>query len=444
VEVSTRKKISSIYYQIVQDIAFIPTIFSLLFAAVAFALIRLDDTYVSKNLIEFFPYLFMRSATHAADVITTLLQGIISLTVFSFSVVMLILSQAAQNFIPKILYKFTEDKFMQVVLGFYIGTIIYYIILLVNFSKEDDELYVPYLAFLVGIILAITNFFLFVYFIHRTTISIHAAKLTERLYHDTIKKLESEKKKYTHDIVKDWVDEENFWITYPSNTQGYLQSVQDELVDYLAEKDLVIKIEPLFGEYIVKQMSLFSVNRSVDEDVLKQVESALIFYNAHRIGENSMYGFSQITEIAVKALSTGINDPGTAIICLNFLTDLFCKRIQQDGGIVKCDKKGAIRIIAYDEPFESLLYKNFTPIRRYGKSDVIILSNLVKSLVKIALNDSDRLHQKELNNQLRAIVETAKVGINVKSDYSYFLESVKFSCRKTDYFSLTLSMDEFC
>jgi uncharacterized membrane protein len=438
VDASTRKRVSGIYHSVIQDIAFVPTIFSVVFTALAFGLISLHKTEIGSQFVDTFPFLFMRSASHAADVVTTLLQGVISLTVFSFSVVMIILNQASQNLIPKMLYKFTEDKFMQVVLGFYIGTIIYYIILLVNFGKEDDELYVPDLAFLFGIMLAINNFFLFVYFIHRTTVSIHTAKLTRRLYEDTIKKLNKEKKKYTQDEVSLWVEKENFWITHPSHSEGYIQSVQDELVDYLAARDLVVKIVPVFGEFIIKKMDLFSVNRSVEKDVLENIESSIIFYDEHKIGENSKYGFSQITEIAVKALSTGVNDPGTAIICLNFLTNLLCKRVQQDGGFFKKDTKGAIRIIAHDEPFENLLYKNFTPIRSYGKADVIILDNLVKSLVKISLNDNEKKYQESLNKQLKAILETAKENIQVKTDFMNFLELITFNCRNTEYFNETL------
>jgi uncharacterized membrane protein len=438
VEVNTFKKINRLYHKIIQNIAFIPIIFSLLFITVAFVLIELHETDIGEAFINLFPWLFMRDADHAADIITTLLSGMISLTVFSFSVVIIVLNQAAQNFIPKILNKLTEDKFMQTVLGFYIGTIIYYIILLSNFGKEDDQLYVPDMAFLVGIMLAIVNIFLFVFFIHRTTISIHISKLTKRLFLDTEIKLKKEGEQYKKTTETEWVSHENIWITYPSGEHGYLQSVEDELAEYLAKEDLVIKIEPLFGEYIIQKMPLISVNQSVTDDVLKKIESGLIFYNEERIGENSKYGFSQIREIAIKALSTGLNDPGTAITCLNFLTDLFCKGIKHSHIIYKKDKKGVIRIMAKEQPFEKTFLSNLSPIRNYGKNDPQILETLILSIVKVSLHDEENKYCKLLNEELQAVIETARLNIKIKADYDHFTKTVESSCNNGHYFKMTM------
>jgi uncharacterized membrane protein len=423
-----------IYYKAIHSIAFLPTMFSIGFAGLAFLLIRLHEEDLGTTFVEFVPWLYMKDADHAADVITALLTGIITLTTFSFSVVMIILNQAAQNLIPKVLYKLREDKFMQVVLGFYVGTIIYYIILLVNFGKEDDELYVPDLAFLIGNILAIACIFLFVFFIHRTTVSIHAEKIAQRLYKDTIKKLAKEKKSYGEKIEVKWTEDENVWLKYPSGKRGFIQSVEDELAEDLRRRDLKIKIIPALGKYLVEKMPLIAVNKSVPDSVVREIEAGLIMYNEERVGESSKFGFVQIKEIAVKALSTGLNDPGTALTCIDFLADLFCTRIKQNGLFYKKDKFNEVRVVGMDEPFENLFFTNFSPIRNYGKKDSLILEKLTESIAKISLHDEENKYCKLLNDELEAIINTAKENITTKADLEHFFSTLHYNCGNTLYF----------
>lgn len=437
-KVGLKKNLVNIYFAIFHSIAFVPTAFSVLFITLAILLISIQKLGVADVLISNLPWLKMRSAPHAVQILTTLLSGMISLTVFSFSVVMIILNQAARNFIPKILYKLTEDKFMQIVLGCYIGTIVYYIILLVNIGKAEGEYYVPDLAFILGVFFAIGNMFLFVYFIHRTTTSIHAKKLSKILFHDTKEKLHKEKLKYFEDEVTRRVSEETQWYNFSSNSNGYLQSVEDGLVNFLSKRDLVIKIEPVLGEYVVEKMALFSLNKRVEEKVVREIEGGLIFYDEDRIGENSKYGFVQITEIAIKALSTGLNDPGTAIFCVEYLTELFSIRIKQSGDMYKRDKKGAIRILSKNDSFEQLLFSTFNPIRNYGKNDLMVLGAIVKGLWKISLHDKEEKYVNLLNENLQAIIETAQQNLSIESDQKHFNKLVHSVCKGQNYFIKTL------
>jgi uncharacterized membrane protein len=434
-KIKIKKNLVGIYFAIIHSIAFIPITFSILFIILVLVLLNFEDTAIALFLIENLPWLKMESASHASNILTTLLMGMISLTVFSFSVVMIILNQAAQNFIPKVLYKLTEDKFMQVTLGMYIGTIIYYIILLINLGQGENkkDVFLPDLAFILGIFLSILNLFLFIYFIHRTIISIHAKKLSKRLFYDTKEKLKVEREKYFESEEIERIVKETKWFHFKSNTNGYLQSVDDELIDLLTKNNLILKIEPFLGGYVVEKMLLFSLSRNVEEKLLKEIESGLIFYDEERIEENSKHGFSQLTEIAVKALSTGLNDPGTAIFCIEYLTELFCMRINQTSDVYKRDNKQKIRVISKNENFMQLLYDVYRPLRNYGKSDIHVLESLVRGLSIISLHDKDEKYKDLLNDNLYAIMETLHQNASIEIDKIYFKNMIASVCNK-EYF----------
>ena len=442
-DISFKRRITNFYYNILHSLTFIPFTILIAYAAIALFLIKLHGTELGIESAKIFPWIRIKSPSHAIEVTNTLLTGMISLTVFSFSVVMIILSQAAQNFIPKVLYRLQEDRLMQFVLGNYIGTITYYIILLVNFGKEGGEAYVPNLAFIIGVLLSIINIFLFVYFMHKTTLSIHAKKVTERIFIDTRKKLLQEKRKYKEDEKVRILNDKTEWINFYSNSTGYLQSIEDKLVGYLANKDLILKIYPVFGEYIVEKMLLFGLNKQVDNDFVRAIESGIIFYSEERVEENSKYGIRQITEIAVKALSPGINNPGTAIFCIEYLTELFCIAIKQNNGTFKRDRKNNVRIIGNDESFNNILFSSISPIRTYGKGDIKIMENLVKFLSKISLHDDDCEHQNYLNTLLISIFNSVIENIRDRADLKHFKEEVTIVCKQNEYFKEALKTGAF-
>ncbi|MBA3901030.1 MAG: hypothetical protein H0X62_12620, partial [Bacteroidetes bacterium] len=78
------------------------------------------------------------------------------------------------------------------------------------------------------------------------------------------------------------------------------------------------------------------------------------------------------------------------------------------------------------------------PIRNYGKNDPQILEKLISCIVKISLHDEQGKYCSLLNEQLQAILETAKAHIKIKADYNHFIKTVESTCGKGDYFKISL------
>ena len=116
-------RLTNFLFQIRSKIAFYPTIISLSGLSLAFLMIYLEQLDVSAYLIDAAPALVIDDTDTAKTILSTLIGGLISLTVFSFSMVMVLLSQASSNFSPRVLPGIISDRKHQIVLGQYIATI---------------------------------------------------------------------------------------------------------------------------------------------------------------------------------------------------------------------------------------------------------------------------------------------------------------------------------
>ena len=118
------------YQDIIQSIAFYPMIISLGFLLLALGSLQFENLEIVSAIKKKIPYIFIEDYETARSILSTIIGGIISLTVFSFSMVMVVLNQASSNFSPRLLPSLISNKRHQIILGFYIGTLLYCIIIL--------------------------------------------------------------------------------------------------------------------------------------------------------------------------------------------------------------------------------------------------------------------------------------------------------------------------
>ena len=419
-----KKKLIGFYRRITQSIAFVPAIITFIMMVLAFVVINIDEADGIDALLDKYPWLEMRSADMASKILTTLLAGTVSLTVFSFSMVMVVLNQTAVNFSPKILNQITGDRKNQITLGFYIGSIVYYIILLINFTKDENSLSVPDLTFFVAVIFGIISIVFFVHFIHNISTAIQPKQIISMVHSHTRKELDSLKDTYDKEKAAQtlqWFEEEEEWHTYPAAESGYLQQILHSISDLLDSKRMLLKIHVRIGDYVLRGSPVFSVNRKIDEETLRHIRSTLLYYVDERISDMPFYGFRQLTEIAVKALSPAINAPGTALICIDFLTDLLAEREHISNMVYVCCPTHSARLMLEPVTYAEVLHVSFTPIRQYGKADLSILHRLMDSLIKLSLNDlNERKYRDDYTRHAEAIHATADQNLSIPLDRIYF------------------------
>nr|MBA2746963.1 DUF2254 domain-containing protein [Flavisolibacter sp.] len=298
-----------IYYsKITESIAFYPALIAIGFLLLSWGMIEVDFSEWGKGLKSGLSWLSLKDASTARSIISTVAGAVISLTVFSFSMVMIVLNQAASQMSNRVLSSMIENRFQQVVLGFYIGTIVYALFLLTTIRDVSSGIYVPALSIYLLIILTVIDIFLFIYFLEYVTQTVKYETIINRVKQ---KALATMKKKF-----EPCNPETAVWDNLPYREilvkeSDYFQNFNEKkLLQIASAENLQVSILYPRGTFLLKGTLFMKVysNDPTKEQVLDEICAAADFFSGQPIDMNADYGFMQLAEIAIKALSPGIND----------------------------------------------------------------------------------------------------------------------------------------
>ncbi|MBQ0769918.1 MAG: DUF2254 domain-containing protein, partial [Bizionia sp.] len=153
-------------YKLKDKIAFFPTLIAFAGSAFAFLMFYLESKGVSKYLLDIVPDLVINNTDTARTLLTTITAGSISIMVFSFSMVMVLLNQASSNFSPRLLPGLISNRRHQIILGIYVATILYSIFTLISIRPSGNEYQLPGFSVLLAIVFMVISLGAFIYFIH--------------------------------------------------------------------------------------------------------------------------------------------------------------------------------------------------------------------------------------------------------------------------------------
>jgi uncharacterized membrane protein len=366
------------FHRIFNSIAFYPALIGVGFLVLSFLMITFDFSEHGKQIKSKFKFFSLNDPSTARSIISAIAAGIISLAVFSFSMVMIVLNQAASQMSNRILDKLIGNRFQQVVLGIYIGTIVYAFFLLSTIRDIDSGIYIPALSTYTLIVITIFDIFLFIYFLHYITQSVKYEVIVDRIYKDTLEKLESScclKKEPLASI--------------PLYSEYYINSVRsgifedfdaETLIKAGDEHDCVFSILHTPGTFIMKGLPLLKVSRELPEEAHEKLMKGIYVHTTESIESNFFYGFRQLMEVAIKALSPGINDPGTAIVSLRALFQLFAFRAHNFPKNILTNQEDQVRVLVNPLTFEKIFTSTMLPIWDYGKRDRMVQHELYRLL----------------------------------------------------------------
>lgn len=407
--------IRQITRRVYTSIAFYPSLISVLFFFLAIFLINFEDNDLTKFLLDKMPFLVINNADTARAILSTLIGGIISLTVFSFSMVMVLLNQASSNFSPRLLPGLISDKRNQYVLGVFLGSIVYNVIVLISILPDGDSYTLNGFSVLIGISFGVFSLAMFVYFIHSISTGIQINHILDRVFSQTKRELN---KAIEEDIVETStieINEEDRFVIY-SDSSKYFEGVNAQaMVDLALKEQINIKVLPEVGKYILPDIALFHVNKEVDDDIRNQLINYCYFSNSPSIQDNFVLGFKYISEVGVKAMSPGINDPGTALITLDYLTELFAMRMQLNEWQVYENEGYKVDLAILS--FEQLLSQILTAYRQYCKHDPLLMRKMMLMLRYLKTREAaDQSFYKVIETQLDIIRQDIIVSISNDSD----------------------------
>ncbi|MCC8410773.1 DUF2254 domain-containing protein [Mucilaginibacter sp. UR6-1] len=386
------KTLRAVYNKTINSIAFYPALIAIGFLILSWLMLELDFSETGKHIKSNYSWVRLKDASTARTIVSTIAGGIISLMVFSFSMVMILLNQAASQMSNRMLESMIGNRFQQLVLGFYIGTIVYALFLLSTIRDIESGIYVPALSIYLLLVVTIADIFVFIYFLHYVTQSVKFETIISRVHKQTFNAL---KKACTVTAFSDKnIPSSGEQIIETSSSAYYQGFDQKQLLDAASQRNGSIKLLHPPGTFLLKgqPVAIFYSEVPLKKEDKEELLLALDFYTGQSINQNYYYGFHQLTEVALKALSPGINDPQTAVLSIHALSDLFQYRLKHYPKTEIDDKDGKVYIYLTERGFDELFRECILPIWDYGCDDRYIQQTL-KSMTVQLLDGNPNDHQ---------------------------------------------------
>jgi uncharacterized membrane protein len=307
-----------------------------------------------------------------------------------YSVLLIALTFASIQFSPRILTSFLKDRVSQGTLGVFIGTFSYCLILLPSIHGQP-YVFVPTLSMTVGLALATVCIFYLIYFIQHIALAIQANYIVHRIARETENVLRSQfgaPLKGACPRPEEPLVEPPGAVGVPSSKSGYIQFIDELTLMTLATKsDTIIYFFRNVGQFIPAGVPCFSISpqQAVTSELAKQCLACFHIGPLRAIECDVEFGMLQMVDIALKAISPAVNDPSTAIACIDQLSaSLLLSSTVEPPSTRALDNAGNVRLIRRQTTFPRLLDIAYNQISPYGKGDMAVSLRIMRALQDIS------------------------------------------------------------
>ncbi|MEM9856011.1 MAG: DUF2254 domain-containing protein [Bacteroidota bacterium] len=398
-----------VYKLLVSRIAFIPTLMGAAGLSVAIITLYMESHEYTNWLDDHLAFALVKGSENARMVLTTIIGGVLSLTVFSFSMVMVVLNRATASLSPRLLPQLIADKAHQVVLGFYMATIVFSLILIINIDNGNG---VPSFGILLSMVATIICLGLFIYFIHSISQSIQVGNIMTSIYSDTLKRINKlkDKKPLPESALK-----VKWFPVLKAEKPGYYKFIDSDGLNDTEGAEVMLKICHCPEDFVLTKEPLL-VSNQPDKFIRQKMRDS--FEHSEQPPDDTSFisGFQKISEIAIKALSPGINDPGTAVRAIRLLNQLFSELLPyQDSHAQHTHDKKNLCIIYKLPSFDALMRGTILAIQHYADGSLQIIDALL-DLYQSLIRQAESGIKGTLLNHLNALMQSSEGKTITKYD----------------------------
>jgi uncharacterized membrane protein len=392
---------------------FLPSLLAAGALILAFGVVYIDETYgtVYQPIIEQLP--ISRDPGGARDMMSTIVGAIISVAGVSFSITIVAMTLAAQQFGPRLLDNFMRDRANQLVLGVFVAVPLYCLVVLWSIQGTDGDFFVPQMGILLGVILGGVSMAALIFFIHHVAESIRVSRIIDRVGDDMrrrISTLDDKTSGVSIDEVKSDLGDQvpaNFHeeaAPVRASENGYLLSVDEGGLFQLAkEKNLLIKQLHRPGDFITfgGELVLLWPGSKIDDDLKNRVNGLFALDVERSQIQDIDFLFHKLSEIAMRAMSPGINDPHTAMMCIDRIgAGLAQIGLKDLPSPYRYDEDNTLRVVARVITFDALAHTAFSQIRHYASEDLDVLTHMLVVMERVAR----QIHSQSDNEDALAVM----------------------------------------
>jgi uncharacterized membrane protein len=339
----------------------------------------------------------------ARQILSSLAGAIITVVGVVFSIMIVALTLASQQFGPRMLRTFIRDRGAQLTLGTFVATFFYAMLALISIGST----FVPHLSVTVALALTAIDLGVLIYFIHHIAVAIQLPAVIASIAHDLAGAIDAEAGLVptggspaapgaplngaapvsgpSAEVLTARLDRSGHVVAAAAS--GYLRFVRHAtLVRIAAEHDAVIRLHYRPGHFLTQGHPLATVWPPEAAAVIgRRLETVHITGPLRTLSQDIAFGIDQLVEIAIRALSPAVNDTFTALTCIDWLSESLCRiAADWDPDPVYRDADGLVRLIMAPVSYDRLVERAHEKIRQASAGMPAVMIRQLAGLVQIS------------------------------------------------------------
>lgn len=415
---------------------FVPVLFAVVGVALAELNVWIDERLAANNVD--LPVSFTSTVDGARSLLTTVATATITVAGIAFSVSLLVLQLASTQYSPRIVHGLFRDPFNRRVIGIVIGTFSYCLIVLrsARALESSSDAAVPAISIAAATLFGLVSLLATVAFIDHSAHSMEISELLHRITDESRDQLEARGRLGVGDGLHDpsrWWSTDGDGLVVRASRHGWVQQMDPARVLDAVADGSTVRLEITAGRYVAQGTPLCTIwpipPDADQEPVCRAVVGAVHLGRTRTMQQDIAYGVRQLADVAIKALSTGVNDPTTAQDAIFHLTAVLQAALSCPEPVPLQNDRGSVLIPAEDRTHASLISTAYDEVRRdaAGRPTVCIyllesIHLLLESLPAGQTTDSAR---RALREQARLVVAGCERTDQLPSDIAAVREAYR-------------------
>ena len=345
---------------------------------------------------------WIETTTDAArTTLSAIVGAVMTVTGTVFSITIVTLSLTSQQYGPRLLRTFMHDLTTQLTLGVFLSTGLYCLLVLKSVDGAEQSIEAPHLSVALALSMGVLSMIMLIAFFHHIAMLIQAPSVIEAVAADLDDAIERLFPERIGDPPGDQtlaaaqeqlaIFDENSRLLR-SRCEGYIQAIDAEgLLHWATEDDLKIRLRRRPGDFLCREEPLADLWGGGDaiDRIEERLNEAVIVGRRRTPRQDVECAVDELVEVAVRSLSPGINDPFTAVNCIDRLTAALARLAQRKTpSPLRCDARGTLRVVARPVEFTAVLDAALNQIRQNGRRSVAVTIRLLEGLAWVAENCS--------------------------------------------------------
>jgi uncharacterized membrane protein len=364
------------------------------------------------------------------QVLIAIAAAVITVVGVVFSITILALTLASQQFGPRMMRNFVRDVGNQVTLGIFVATFVYSVLSLASISAPNPD-FIPHLSIFVAETLSLLDLAVLIYFIHHIAKSIQLPEVIAGIARDLMHAIDAEFPEREDGLevaarigvgrpveeLLQMIDERG--VVVPADTSGYLQFVgYAQLVEIAARTDAVIRLNHRPGHFIVAGRPLATVWPGGAAGQVALALSQAHVTGPHRtLMQDPVFAIDQLVEIAIRALSPAVNDTFTALTCIDWLSAGLSRVSGRNlAEAVYRDRFGHIRLVEFDPSYARMVNRAFDKVRQAARGMPAVIIRMIDALINIMEQTTSSEQRRILARQAEMIFRSALESVPEAND----------------------------